>query len=50
MAVRLSAKVFKKIKSLYDKISNAVMLRRCLRGATQNVNEGLHAQIWHVNM
>ena len=46
ITVRLNAKVFRKIKSLYDILSNVELLRRCLRGATHNVNEGLHAQIW----
>ena len=34
MAVRLNAKVFRKIKPLYDRLSTEELLRRCLRGTT----------------
>jgi len=34
------------IKPVFDRLCDPALLRRCLRGGTQNPNESLHATIW----
>lgn len=34
------------IKPVLDRLCDPALLRRCLRGGTQNPNESLHATIW----
>ena len=38
--------VGKVIKPVFDRLSDRALLKRCLRGGTQNPNESLHATIW----
>lgn len=40
--------VFDKIKPLYLRLTDKTLLRRCLRGATQNRNECLNGLIWQM--
>ena len=46
MSVQLNEKAFKFLKPLFERLSEPELLERCSRGATQNANESLHAQIW----
>ena len=34
------------IKPVFDRLCDRALLKRCLRGSTQNPNESLHATIW----
>lgn len=38
--------VGKVIQPVFDRLSEESLLRRCLKGSTQNRNESLHATIW----
>ena len=42
----LSADVAEHVKHVYARLSHDDLLRRCLRGVTQNANESLHAKVW----
>ena len=42
----LSAEVALYVKDIYGRLGHPDFLRRCLRGATQNNNEGLNSKIW----
>ena len=42
----LSAEVALHVKDIYVRLGHPDLLRRCLRGATQNNNESLHSKIW----
>lgn len=35
------------IKSVYKDLANPHLLKRCLKGATQNPNESIHAKVWN---
>ena len=35
-----------KLKPVYERLADPELLRRCLRGKTQNANESLHGVIW----
>ena len=35
------------IKSVYKDLGNPNLLKRCLKGATQNPNESLHSKVWN---
>ena len=34
------------IKGVYKDLGNPALLKRCLKGATQNPNESLHLKVW----
>ena len=36
----------KKLKAVYDRMTDESLLKRCLLGKTQNPNESLHSRIW----
>ena len=42
----LSAAVAGFVRPIYERLGDESLLRRCLRGKTQNSNESLHASIW----
>lgn len=42
----LSPVCMRHIKPIYDDLASEDLLRRCVDGLTQNVNEGFNAQIW----
>ena len=42
----LSAEVALHVKDIYVRLGHPDLLRRCLRGATQNNNESLHSKMW----
>ena len=42
----LSADVAKQVEGVYLCLSHDDLLRRCLRGVTQNANESLHSKVW----
>lgn len=42
----LPANFFSKLKPIFDDLSSADLLSRCLDGYTQNTNESLHGMIW----
>lgn len=35
------------IKAVYKDLANPNLLKRCLKGATQNPNESIHAKVWN---
>ena len=43
---RLPPVFFPLLKPVYDRLSDDVLLRRCLKGITQNQNESLHGVVW----
>ena len=42
----LSPEVAEHVKDVYARLSHEDLLRRCLRGVTQNSNESLHSKVW----
>ena len=42
----LSPEVAPHVKEVYDRLGHPDLLRRCLRGQSQNANESLHSVIW----
>ena len=42
----LSVEVAEHVADVYARLSHEDLLRRCLRGVTQNANESLHAKVW----
>lgn len=38
--------VLKHIADIYTKVTSRELLRRCVKGVTQNANESLHSRIW----
>ena len=42
----LSAEVGAEVREVYERLGHRDLLRRCLRGATQNANECLHSKVW----
>ena len=42
----LSAEVGEQVKDVYLRLSHDDLLKRCLRGGTQNANESLHSKVW----
>ena len=42
----LPARFLSKLKPIFDDLSSADLLSRCLDGYTQNANESLHGMIW----
>lgn len=35
------------VKQVYDSLTTDEMMKKCLKGRTQNVNESLHSKLWH---
>lgn len=46
LGTALSMEVIKKIMPVYQRLASDELLKRCLRGKTQNTNESLHSVIW----
>lgn len=46
MPLFLNQKVFDKIFPIYKRLASDELMERCVRGATQNANEGLHSVVW----
>ena len=42
----LSAEVVEHLQEVYLRLGHPDLLRRCLRGVTQNANESLHNKLW----
>ena len=42
----LSAEVVEHLQEVYLRLGHPDLLRRCLRGVTQNANESLHSKVW----
>ena len=42
----ISIQVAEKLKPIYERLGSKELLKRCLRGGTQNANESLHSVIW----
>ena len=43
---RLPPVFFEVLRPIYDKLSDKVLLKRCLKGITQNQNESSHGMLW----
>jgi hypothetical protein len=46
LGTAISMEVVKKIIPVYQRLASDELLKRCLRGKTQNANESLHSVIW----
>lgn len=44
----LPAAVTSKLKPIFKRSTNSVLLSKCLRSATQNVNDLVNASIWKI--
>ncbi|KAL8598141.1 hypothetical protein ACOMHN_043212 [Nucella lapillus] len=42
----ITRKIFTKLELVYRKLADPDLLKRCIRGKTQNANESLHGIIW----
>lgn len=38
----------KKLRAVYERLTNESLLGRCLKGKTQNPNESLHSRVWRL--
>lgn len=47
LGTALSMEIIQKIMPVYQRLANDELLKRCLRGKTQNANESLHSIIWN---
>ena len=45
---RIREDLAKKVKEVYNRLTEDSLLDRCLQGKTQNANEALHAVIWSI--
>ncbi|KAK8373364.1 hypothetical protein O3P69_019914 [Scylla paramamosain] len=44
--LRLEKKYEDRVKAIYHDLSTPALLARCMKGHTQNRNEGLHSKLW----
>ena len=44
--IRLEKKYERRVRGVFEDLSSTQFLERCLKGQTQNRNEGLHSKLW----